>query len=88
MNEIAPRPELPASGRAIASLVFGILGLVGFAPCIGPILAIVFGGGEPSGIAKAGVILGWVTLAIYAFVVFLAVVLLLIGMPLAFLSTN
>ncbi len=68
----------PASGRAIASLVFGIGGLT-FAPCIGPPLAIALGWGERSGIARAGVILGWIALALYALIAGLLLLLLLIG---------
>jgi cytochrome c biogenesis protein CcdA len=72
----------PASGRAVAALVFGVLGLT-VAPCVGPILAIVLGSGEPSGIAKAGVILGWIALALYAMFAFLVLLLILLGVPLA-----
>lgn len=53
------------SGRAIASLVFGILGITGTCACIGSILAIVLGAGEEGGIARAGVLLGWIGLAIW-----------------------
>lgn len=64
-------------GKATASLVLGIIGLVLF-PIIPSILAIVFGnsakheidasGGSLGGrgAASAGVILGWVALAIWA----------------------
>lgn len=80
MTETAS-PE-PASGRAVASLVFGILGVSFVAPCVGPILAIVLGNGEPGGVAKAGVILGWITLAMYAMAAFLVLLLILVGAPL------
>jgi cytochrome c biogenesis protein CcdA len=55
-----------SSARAIVSLVFGILGILMLAPCAGPIVAIVVGMGEKGGGLKAGVILGWITLALYA----------------------
>ena len=71
-------PE-PASGRAIASLVFGILGVTFFAPCVGPILAIVLGNGEPGGVAKAGVILGWIGLGILALAAVVSAAFLLVG---------
>lgn len=63
-----PRSTEP-TGNAIASLVFGILGLV-FCPIICSILALVFGYKsknlrEPAeGMALAGIILGWVGLAL------------------------
>lgn len=67
-----------ASTRAVLSLVFGILGLT-VLPCAGPIIAIVTGTGEPGGLAKAGVILGWIALGLYAFFGALALLLLLFG---------
>ncbi len=62
------------SGFAIASLVLGIVGFFAL-PIVAPILAIVFGKraqedirGEPQlageGLANAGIILGWVGLAV------------------------
>ena len=81
-GESVPRTETmteqTTSGRAIASLVFGILGLVGFVPCVGPILAIVLGSGEADGVAKAGVLLGWITLALYSITVFVVLLLAVI----------
>ena len=50
------------STSAVLSLVFGILGITGACPCIGSILAIVLGAGDRSGVARAGVILGWITI--------------------------
>ena len=51
------------STRGVLSLVFGILGITGGCPCLGSILAIVCGWGDSSGVGRAGVILGWVGLA-------------------------
>jgi len=67
------------SGKAIAALVLGILGIVQIAPCIGPILAIVLGWGETGGIGRAGLILGWITLAMYALVAGTVLLLVLLG---------
>ena len=62
----------PTNGFAIAALVLGILGLVGFPPFIPSILALIFGykgkreidrsGGHQSGrgLAVAGIVLGWI----------------------------
>jgi hypothetical protein len=64
-------PKLPTNGKATASLVLGILGLV-ILYVIGPILALVFGhqakneieasngtqGG--GGAATAGIVMGWI----------------------------
>jgi hypothetical protein len=61
---------------AIVSLIFGILGLVGMCPTIGSIVAVVTGGmaqreiqADPArytgdGLAKAGLILGWIGIAL------------------------
>ena len=62
-----PRPT-EGTGNAVASLIFGILGLV-FCPIVCSVLALVFGYKsrnlrEPAeGMATAGIILGWVGLA-------------------------
>lgn len=85
----APRARSAASGRrtegtAVASLVLGIAGFV-VCPLIPSILAVVFGNqaqrkisDDPSlegeGMAKAGVILGWIGIGL--FVVGIAVVIL------------
>lgn len=61
----------PATGRAIAALVFGILGVVQLAPFLGPILALALGAGEPSSAGRAARILGWVGLALLALGLFL-----------------
>lgn len=73
-----PPPAPPTNGLAIASLVLSLLGLVGVLPLLGTILGLIFGysarnqiaqsrgtqGG--AGLAKAGIIIGWVTLGIWA----------------------
>ena len=67
------------SGKAIASLVFGILGITQFLPCVGPIVAIVLGAGERDGVGRAGLILGWITMAIYAAVALIFIVFIVVG---------
>jgi len=52
-----------ASPRAVASLVLGILSYVA-CPLVFGIAAVVFGSGERHGIARAGVILGWINIAL------------------------
>lgn len=73
-----PAPTPQTNGLAIASLVLSLLGLVGVLPLLGTVLGLIFGysarnqiaqsrgmqGGE--GLAKAGIIIGWVTLGIWA----------------------
>ena len=81
-----PNPET-ASTRAVLALVFGILGLT-VLPCAGPIIAIVVGMGERGGIAKAGVILGWITLGIYALVAALVLLIVLLGGAGAFSASH
>ena len=67
-----------ASGKAIASLVCGVLGLT-VMPCVGPIAAIVLGAGEKDGPGRAGVILGWIALVLYAVTALVAIAFLLVG---------
>ena len=75
--------QTETSGKAIASLVFGILGITSFLPCVGPIVAIVLGAGERDGVGRAGLILGWITMAIYAAVALLVLAFLVVGGSLA-----
>jgi len=77
-SQPTPNPDNP-SVRAIISLVFGILGVLFIAPCVGPIVAIIVGSGEPGGVARAGVILGWIALGLYALISALVLALFLIG---------
>ena len=88
-------PTRPNSSTAILSLVFGILGLT-FLPVVGSVVALVTGrmakreigasagalGGD--GMAKAGVILGWIgvglfALAVCGFCAYMAVVFGILG---------
>ena len=75
----ATMAETNTSGKAIASLVLGILGITFTLPCIGPVLAIVLGAGERNGMGRAGLILGWITLALYALFAFLFILFVLVG---------
>ena len=75
-----PLQAKPTNGLAIASLVLGILWLY----WIGSILALIFGykamrqidesDGQQEGLAKAGVILGWIGVAFLAITLVVAVV--------------
>ena len=82
----APPPESgPTNGSAVASLVLGIVGLTGF-PVIPSILALVFGyrgrreitqaAGMQSGLglAKAGIVLGWIGVVLAVLVILLVIV--------------
>ncbi len=72
----SPMASLQTHTLAIASLIFGILGLVGICPGLGSIVAVVTGSmaqreiqADPTrytgdGLAKAGLILGWVGVAL------------------------
>jgi Domain of unknown function (DUF4190) len=65
----------PNNGMAVASMVLGILGLIGLVWVISPILALIFGyiskrqidrsGGRQGGrgMAVAGIVMGWVGIA-------------------------
>ncbi len=52
------------NGKAVASLVFSILGLTQVCPGLGSLLGIVLGWGEPGDVARAGRILGWIGLVL------------------------
>jgi hypothetical protein len=79
-SQSAPRTP----GKATASLVLGLVGMFLF-PIIPSILAIVFGGSAKReidasggsltgrGMATAGVVLGWVALAIWALIIIVGV---------------
>ena len=55
-------PPDDVTGKAVAALIFGVLGLAHFCPCIGPALAIGLGYGERSGVGRAAIVLGAITL--------------------------
>ncbi len=67
------------SARAVLSLIFGVLGLLCILPCVGPIAAIGLAIGEKDGMARAGMILGWITLVLYAAAVLVALMLAAVG---------
>jgi predicted acyltransferase len=77
---VEPLEAGPTNGSAVASLVLGIVGLTGF-PVIPSILALVFGyrarreitqaPGTQSGLglAKAGIVLGWIGVILIGLVI-------------------
>ena len=84
MSNTVPKPQAPQAapdGNAVASLVLGILGIT-VIPFICSILAIIFGrasigdarkrGEHSSGMATAGVILGWIGVVPVVFFAFFA----------------
>jgi hypothetical protein len=87
-----PPPPAPAktSGKAIVSLVFGIVGYFPL-PIIGPIVALITGYSARcdiknsngsitgSGLALAGIILGWVNLGLVVVPVCVITILALLG---------
>jgi len=69
-----------ASGKAIASFVLGLLALMTFYACpLFAVLAIVFGMGEKEGLGRAGMILGWIGVAVYALGALIGILYLLVG---------
>lgn len=85
-----PPSSAPNSGMAVASLIASILGLT-LIPTIGSVLGLILGymarnrirdsagtmGGE--GLAKAGIILGWIGVALLVLGVCLAIAFLVLG---------
>lgn len=82
----ASPPAPQTNGLAIASLILSLLGLVGILPLVGTILGLIFGysargqiaqsGGTQTGegMARAGIIIGWVTLGLGALAICLTLV--------------
>jgi|RhiMethySRZTD1v2_1073278.scaffolds.fasta_scaffold689806_2 cytochrome c biogenesis protein CcdA len=62
--QATPTRSEEVTGKAVAALIFSLLGLVGWCPCIGSILGIVLGAGQKNGVARAAVILGWIGLGL------------------------
>ncbi len=76
LHPYAPPLGPPLSGSAIASLIFSILGLIGVLPLVGSVVGLLLGysarreidesveeiGGY--GLAQAGVIIGWLGIAL------------------------
>jgi hypothetical protein len=91
---LPPAPSNRTSTAAIISLVAGILGAIQVLPAIGPIAAVIAGhiakkeiknsGGTIAGggMATAGLVLGYVTIAIGLCLVCVLVVLPLLGITL------
>lgn len=81
-------PPAPTNGMAVASLVFGILGWV-MVPVLAPVLAIIFGhvaraqiratGQGGGGMAVAGLILGYVNLALAVIALGVLIILVVIA---------
>jgi hypothetical protein len=77
-GQVPPSAGQQTHTMAIVSLIFGILGLVGVCPGLGSIIALITGNmakgdiqRDPArytgdGLAKGGVILGWIGIALMA----------------------
>jgi hypothetical protein len=82
-------PAAPTNGMAIASLVCGVLGWVMF-PVVAPILAVIFGhiargqirqtGEGGGGMALAGLLLGYINLALCLLALLVGIVVILIAL--------
>jgi hypothetical protein len=75
----------PASTRAVLSLVFAILAFFGLS-CIGSIAAIVLGKNEPSGVGRAGYIIGWIGLVLS--LVGIAIVIAMMALGIGFAAAD
>ena len=68
------------SGRAIASFVMGLLSLTsGYLCPLFPVIAIVLGANEREGLGRAGVILGWIGIALYAMAAVVGLLFVILG---------
>lgn len=63
---MASPPNTPeeTTGRAVAALIFSLLGVAFWCPCIGSIVGIVLSSGEKSGVGRAAMILGWIGIGV------------------------
>jgi cytochrome c biogenesis protein CcdA len=66
---IPPRPTPnggpdEVSGRSVAALIFGVLGLAHVCPCVGPVIAIALGMGRRDGVGRAAVVVGAIGLGV------------------------
>lgn len=80
-------PAAPTNGMAVASLIFGLVGLF-VLPVVAPLLAIIFGhlargqirssGERGGGMAVAGLVMGYLALAfaLIGFLIFIVIVLI------------
>jgi hypothetical protein len=88
-NEYPPtRSGPPTSGTAIASLIFSVLGIIQVLPIIGSVAGLILGyvarsdirdsGGriQGEGMARAGIVLGWVGVGLAVLVACLVVLVL------------
>ncbi|MEM7306835.1 MAG: hypothetical protein AAF682_09200 [Planctomycetota bacterium] len=81
MEQQTTRPAEEVTGKAVASLVFSLLGIAFWCPCIGSVVGVVLGAGEKSGVGRAGLILGWIGLGLCVLVgLVVALQLLLVGL--------
>lgn len=72
-----PPPAPSTSGAAVVSLIFSILGIIGFLPLLGSLVGIIAGNSAKGdirrrpgqvtgeGMAQAGVIIGWIGLILW-----------------------
>jgi hypothetical protein len=72
--------ENETSGKAIASFVLGLLGLTtGYLCPLFPVFAIVLGMNEREGLGRAGVILGWIGIVLYAMAAVVGLLFVVLG---------
>lgn len=100
MSEMPPQQYGQQAGTntlAIISLVSGILSFMGLS-CIGAIAAIILGnmaknqiretGEQGEGLAKAGVILGWINIVLTVIITLIVVLFLVLGIGAAAVQGN
>jgi hypothetical protein len=75
---MADQPDSPTA-RGVLALVFGVLGMLCICPILGSIAAIALGMGQKDGMARAGVVLGWLTLLVIAALAALGMLFLVVG---------
>ena len=96
-QQYAPAPTRPNNTMAIVSLISGIAGLF-FIPLIGSIVAVVTGhiarkqiaqtGEEGAGLATAGVVTGWVGIAVWGLLIVAWIGLMVIGLSIASMGSE
>jgi hypothetical protein len=67
------------SARGVLSLISGVLALLCLCPVLGSFVAIALGSGQKDGMARAGVILGWLALLVFVALALFTLLFLLAG---------
>ena len=91
----APAATRPTNALAIVALIAGILGLMFFPAAIGAVVCgmisrnqISVSGEEGRGLAQAGLVMGWISIAYHVLIIVAVIGMMLLGFGAAFLAAG